>query len=127
MHELLVGLVKLTRAASACDYMPDDIGGIRLQASQATALAVVVNELVSNALKDGSPPVELRATADGPDVRIEVLDNGSGFPAGFDASAEAHIGLEIVERLVHTDLGGQARYGNYTGGGHVSVTFPASC
>ena len=111
-----------------------------LPTKAATALALAVNELVSNAVKHGHPPerrrgedeVRVRLSKHDRDVLLEVEDRGPGFPAHFDALAFAHIGLELVHSLVEIDLQGSLTFGNVAapavhvrcGGGRVTVRFP---
>ena len=95
----------------------------RLTSRQGASLALVANELVSNAIKHGANEVEIRLTADGEKARLEVADNGPGFPADFDPKRAAHTGLELVNTLSAWDLQGEASYGNRPqGGARVIVT-----
>ena len=74
--------------------------------------ALIVNELVSNALKYAFPPghpgeirVRLRSE-DGNCVQLEVADNGVGLPAGFDEHQSQSLGLRLV-RMLTQQLHGQ--------------------
>lgn len=52
----------------------------------------------------------------GPAVRLEVADDGVGFPASTDKRAEGHLGLSLLcDRVV--DLGGTVTLGERSGGG----------
>ncbi len=85
-----------------------------LTAEDATTLAMVLAELVQNAVEHGFASrggqvcVEVDRSAPDRDGRAElhltVRDDGAGLPAGFDA-ADAGLGTQIVRSLV-TDLGG---------------------
>ena len=99
---------------------------IRLPASQATASALVVNELLMNAIEhglqgreDGKICVALEDLGD--EVRIAVVDNGLGMPSGFyPASSEypgRSLGLQIVHTLVTDDLKGELLIGPSDNGG----------
>ena len=81
----------------------------------ATPLAVVVAELLQNAVEHAFPePPEgprgalvelvLRQVADGLDV--VVRDNGCGLPEGFDIDVTRSLGLSIVRDLVRSQLSG---------------------
>ena len=80
---------------------------------EATVLALVVNELVNNALSHGvanyGGRVELEVMREGQDALIEVRDNGPA-RAPVDAPAPSKpssgLGLSIIETLVSADLGG---------------------
>jgi two-component sensor histidine kinase len=55
---------------------------------------------------------------------LEVCDDGSGFPPGFDPAKSANLGLNLIEQMSRWDLRGQTKYFNHEGGGCVHVTFP---
>lgn len=130
VHDLLsreglqwVDVDEMTRsiASSVAQTMLADKRGIEVTAAgasaalpsqQATALALVVNELVQNALEhafDGqqSGRVEVSVAADDRELRLRVADNGVGLPPTFDPAADGHLGLELVRTLVAEDLHGR--------------------
>src|SRR5919106_1591593 len=90
-------------------------GGI-LPASVATPLAVVLNELLQNAVDHAYPhELELAGTPgrvrveierDGRWLRLRVADDGVGLPPGFDLDRSTGLGLSIVRTLVTGDLSG---------------------
>lgn len=81
-----------------------------LSSKQATSLALVLSELVTNALEhafDGQAGmVRITLTTRGEEVVVTVEDNGRGLPEGFDPQRDAHLGLRIVQELVSRDLEG---------------------
>ena len=88
----------------------------RLPASLATPLALVLTELLQNALQHGlTRPTgaalggTLKVTADrGHDrLTVTVADNGVGLPPDFDLDSMASLGLQIVRTLVVAELGGR--------------------
>ena len=93
-----------------------DIGGV--PADVATPLAVVLAELLQNAVEhafptvdDGSPistvgHVAISLSNDGYGISIEVVDDGCGLPPGFDLEGSSSLGLSIVRDLVTSQLGG---------------------
>ncbi|HEX5534913.1 MAG TPA: histidine kinase N-terminal domain-containing protein [Actinomycetales bacterium] len=92
-----------------------------LVAEDATALALVLTELVSNAVEHGLAgrpgKVVVRAERDGQRLRVAVEDDGPGFPAGF-APGEAGLGTQIVSALVKGELRGTIHWnGAGTGDG----------
>jgi two-component sensor histidine kinase len=96
----------------------------RLVARQATSLALVTNELVSNAHKHGRQPTNISFRVSDGDATLVVSDDGPGFPAGFDTRRTANTGLELVESIVRWDLRGQTEYTNRPeGGAQISVCF----
>jgi two-component system, sensor histidine kinase PdtaS len=87
---------------------------IRLPASQATPAALVINELVLNAVEHGMGErsrgeitIGLNDLGDG--VELTVTDDGAGLPAGFDLAHNASLGLQIVRTLALDDLKGSFR------------------
>jgi two-component sensor histidine kinase len=86
----------------------------RLPAEVATPLALVLNELVQNAVEHGFAggsdrrgTVEVRAERDGDRLHVEVIDDGRGLPDGFDLDTAPTLGLQIVRTLVLGELGGR--------------------
>jgi PAS domain S-box-containing protein len=97
----------------------------RVSIGQATALAVLVNELVSNALKHGAGDIDLSLTVLEPTALLEVCDSGPGFPSEFNPRSHSRTGLELIYSLSTLDLGGEVAFENRpTGGARVRVTFP---
>jgi PAS domain S-box-containing protein len=88
------------------------------------SLTLILNELVTNAVKHGNSQAEVVFRVDGVDATLEVLDDGPGFPGDFDPVKRANMGLELVESLVRADLKGQSAYANSAeGGGRVVINF----
>lgn len=84
---------------------------IRLPASQATASALVINELLLNAIEHGLKDTQkgqIRIVLEdlGDQVRLAVLDNGSGLPSDFSPDQSRSLGLQIIHTLVTDDLKG---------------------
>lgn len=89
-----------------------------LPAEVATPLAVVLSEILQNAVEHAFdeaedaglvPPkgmVHLLIHNDGKNLEVTVRDNGKGLPAGFSIERSDSLGLSIVNRLVTAQLGG---------------------
>ena len=86
----------------------------RLPSTVATPLAVVLNELLQNAV-DHAFPIESELHGGHVKVSLEreeerltvaVSDDGIGLPEDFDVSEGSGLGLTIVRTLVETELGG---------------------
>jgi two-component sensor histidine kinase len=78
---------------------------VLLSVNQAVPLGLILNELVTNALKhafhgraEGEISVSLRAGQDGLGI-LSVSDNGIGFPTGFDWPQAQTLGLRLVDML----------------------------
>ncbi|MGH3272786.1 MAG: sensor histidine kinase [Streptosporangiaceae bacterium] len=106
----------------------------RLPAATAMPLALVLTELMQNALRHGlgAPGGDavtgtLLVTARRRDDRLVVCvaDNGVGLPPDFDLDTTTSLGLQIVRTLVVGELGGSLSIGDRDGGGTiVSVELP---
>ncbi len=101
---------------------------VYLPAHQATPCALVINELLLNALEHGyadqpggKVSVTLRETYD--NIVIEIRDDGSGLPENFDARKDGSLGLSIVRSLVEDGLAGHFELKNHDGVAAI-VTFP---
>jgi two-component sensor histidine kinase len=75
----------------------------------ATPLAVVLTELVQNAIDHAAPEggtvaVDLQVTPNA--LVLRVSDSGPGLPEGFSLDRDAGLGLTIVRTFVVHDLGG---------------------
>jgi two-component sensor histidine kinase len=102
---------------------------IYLPSQQATACALVANELLLNALEHGlqdqdTGHVTLTLTDLGDEVQLEVWDSGRGLPAGFDLSRADSLGLSIVRTLVEGDLRGRFCLEPALPGTRALVVFP---
>lgn len=112
-------------------------GSVRLPAVSATPLALVLSELVQNAVWHAfpattpvpGPRVDVSLCAVGSELRMIVADNGVGLPEDFDAERSTGLGLSIVRALVQTELGGQLQLSSQPEGPgtRVSVTVPIRC
>src|SRR5262249_57724283 len=106
-----------------------------LRGDVATALAVVLNELMQHAVdhafpRDGAGPSEgsvfVRVARLDHELIVEVIDDGVGLPSGFTMESSRGLGLSIVQALVHGELGGSMELGPSTRGpGGTYVPFPA--
>ena len=90
--------------------------GIILHVSQAIPCGLVINELVSNALKyafigraSGSIAVSMR-TSDDDTITLTVKDDGEGMPEDFDIYNTNTLGLHIVRNLVEEQLKGKIEF-----------------
>ncbi|HVV75243.1 MAG TPA: histidine kinase N-terminal domain-containing protein [Mycobacteriales bacterium] len=97
-----------------------------LTAEVATPLAMVLSELVQNAVEHaygegGSGEVEVRVTRPAAAaLRVEVVDSGRGLPEGFSIDGSDRLGLAIARTLVETELGGTLSLERRDAGGTVA-------
>ena len=108
------------RVLSMVGEVSSSEGGVRplregtfgvVPAEVATTLAVVLSELVQNAVEHGlsgsTGSVTVVADREGSRLRVEVLDDGAGVPEGFDPTTSSRLGLQIVRTLVEGELAGR--------------------
>ncbi len=101
-----------------------DVKDMRLPVRQSTTFAVLVNELVSNALKHGAGEIHVNFSVADNIAVLQVLDEGAGFPPGFDPFMAANTGLDLIDSLARMDMHGSVRYENRAeGGARVVVEF----
>jgi two-component sensor histidine kinase len=101
-----------------------------LPAQQATSCALIINELVQNAVghafegrTEGS--IVVRLAEQGDSLYIEIQDDGRGLPEHFDVARQGGLGLQIVRSLVREDLKGEFEIVNGSGRGvRAIVSFP---
>jgi two-component sensor histidine kinase len=84
---------------------------IRLPAGQATPVAMVVNELLLNALEHGLAGhrrgrITIELQEEGNCVQLTIRNSGSRLPPDFDPGQSRSLGLHIVQTLVRDDLKG---------------------
>jgi two-component sensor histidine kinase len=122
---ILGKLLPLMRQTAGGREILATLEDVPLTPKQGSSLALLVNELISNAIKHGSGPIIVRMATRGASVILEVCDDGEGFPAGFDAETAANTGLDLIMSLARWDLGGGVEFLNRPeGGAQVVVTFP---
>jgi len=81
-----------------------------LTAEVATPLALVLSELLQNAVEHAFPErggeVWIRLDRRTAGLHLSVTDDGVGVPEGWDVLADANLGLQIAMTLVESELGG---------------------
>ena len=93
---------------------------VHLEVGRAVACGLIVNELVSNALRHAFPPgrsgnvrVELDPVGDGRHA-LRLSDDGIGLPTGFDFGSADSLGLQLVHDLAR-QLGATVEVGREAG------------
>jgi two-component sensor histidine kinase/putative methionine-R-sulfoxide reductase with GAF domain len=79
---------------------------------QATVLALLINELVSNAVSHGfrdrsKGTITINATRRDGKATVVVTNDGVGVPEDFDPEQSQGLGMRIIQRLVTSDLRGR--------------------
>ncbi|HUT19510.1 MAG TPA: histidine kinase N-terminal domain-containing protein [Anaerolineae bacterium] len=101
---------------------------IYLTSQQATSSALVINELLQNAVDHGYRDrgeglIAIHLVDGGEWVSIEVADDGMTLAEGFDLDENSGLGLRIVRALAQSDLKGSFEL-SADGGVRAIVTFP---
>jgi anti-sigma regulatory factor (Ser/Thr protein kinase) len=79
----------------------------------AADVALLVSELVTNAVRYGDAPITVAITLDDGVLRVDVTDTGAGDrPSRKPAGTDGGFGLQLVEMLAH-------RWGVMAGATHV--------
>ncbi|MBN2416577.1 PAS domain S-box protein [bacterium] len=107
-----------------------DVDEVSLGIDKAVPCGLVMNELISNALKHAFP-VSLKRKGrlgiavhalDTGEIGIRVADNGIGFPKELDIHHPETLGLKLVSMIVEDQLSGRIRL-DRRGGTAITVTF----
>ena len=102
---------------------------VMVPSRQATVLALLINELVANAVRHGFSGrergrVRIGARCVDGQALVEVANDGWGPPAGFDPGQSAGLGMRIIQRLVSSDLGGSFEIRAEHPGTVATIAFP---
>jgi PAS domain S-box-containing protein len=103
LGEYLGRLVAGVRAAYGRDGIAFRVAaeGVSLDLDRAVTVGLIVNELVTNALKYAFPgertgEIAAEALKDGGHYVVRVSDTGVGLPPGFDLAQASNLGLRLV-------------------------------
>ena len=102
---------------------------IYLPTQPATVCALVINELLQNALEHGyerqeGGAVTVNLRDDGEQITLSVDDDGRGLAEDFDLAQTRSLGLQIVKTLAEGDLKGTFELRGRDKGVSAVVTFP---
>jgi len=101
---------------------------VHLNMTQATQIALVLNELILNAVEHGfstasEGEIHVNVEEKEGEVALWVSDSGDTLPPDFDLSKSSHLGLQIVESLARA-LGGRFSLRDIFGWTVAEVKFP---
>ena len=101
---------------NALDLNPRSIGYKKIgefgsfDSKTATALSLVITELIHNALEHGlsetGDQLMVEISKNGDQYLVSVCDNGSGLPEEFNIEKSANLGLQIANTLAKNELNG---------------------
>lgn len=78
---------------------------VDLASEQLSRLGLIVNELVTNAVKNGASQLKVELASVQPGYRLTVSDNGRGLPTDFDVNKMPGLGMKVITSLAK-NLGG---------------------
>ncbi len=117
LRSLCTQLVRSSAATSGTIRLQMDLAPGLLGIDKAIPCGLLVNELVTNALKHAYPDgrcgvlcVGLQPLEGGPVWHLRVADDGVGLPPGFDLAHLTSLGLKVVGDLAR-QLGGRLEIG----------------
>lgn len=92
---------------------------VTLNMAQATQVALVLNELIQNAIEHGfkvtaAGEIHITVEAHDDEVSLWVSNNGDVLPDDFEPAVASHLGLKIVDNLSRA-LGGKFKISNILG------------
>jgi two-component system, sensor histidine kinase PdtaS len=138
ISETTVGVIAkhVTDEASITILPPDaqfnfeiDADDVWVSSREATVLALLINEFVSNALVHGfsgrtKGTIGIKAWMRDQSTVVEVTDDGHGVPSDFDPRQASGLGLQIARTLTESDLNGSLEINlRRDGGTAVRVVF----
>jgi two-component sensor histidine kinase len=101
---------------NALDLNPRSIGYKKIgefgsfDSKTATALSLVITELIHNSLEHGlsetGDQLTVEISKNGDQYLVSVCDNGSGLPEEFNIEKSANLGLQIANTLTKNELNG---------------------
>ena len=93
----------------------------------ATPLALVITELIHNALEHGlaieGSKVEITAHRSGRTMRVLIADDGIGLPVDFNLEKKTSLGLQIVRTLTSHELAGTIEFSRLKKGTEIELRF----
>lgn len=120
IEQLANELIQTFRMESSAIALKTNIEAVRISITQAIPCGLILNELVSNAIKYAFPEgsegwieVAFHRVADRA-YELSVRDNGVGLPQGFRLESATTMGMVIVDSLVR-QLGGTLSISNQNG------------
>ncbi len=99
--ELLASLSAEDRVRVSENLLPD----CRVTGEQASVLALVMNEIIINALKYAHPdglPVAIALSCEAVEggIVVKIADDGIGLPDGFDERRHGGVGFKLIRSLI---------------------------
>lgn len=125
-HEILVRLLEILIPLSDGRLVVQRLDQVWVSPRQSAALGLLLNELVSNAIKHGNGPIRLRVECREEWCLLAVINDGSFFPANFRPQDTSRTGLKLMTTIARVELGSELEFLNTDSGAAVQVTFKVS-
>ena len=113
-----IGDLKITRAGEISSLDP----------RVATPLALVITELIHNALEHGlaeqGSGIQISIERSSAECVIEIFDDGVGLPSDFNFATSSNLGLQIVRTLTENELRGSIDLKSTKDGTTARLAFP---
>ena len=105
---------------------------VLLPLQQATAVALILNELIQNAIEHGfkdrdAGQIDVRVQHINGEVLLEVSNDGEPLPPDFDAARSNTLGVRIIDNLVRGTLRGRFTLASDEERTVATVLFPRPC
>lgn len=125
LQRLCLDLREMLHKGEAASIRVDAVS-LSLPSEQIVRIGLIVNELVTNAMKQGAANINVSlARLDDNYYSLCVADDGHGLPANFAPDEMAGLGMKVITSLVR-NLGGKLSHGPASGvrGTRFEVSFP---
>ena len=99
IHGLLDDMKLLLPSSVGSQSLDVEMKSFSLSADDLAHLGLITVELATNAMKHGRGRVQVEVEREADCLVVSVSDEGAGYPADFDAAANAGLGLTIVSWL----------------------------
>ncbi|MFN3916516.1 MAG: PAS domain S-box protein [Flavobacteriales bacterium] len=130
LNNLITNLFHTYAINSSNIKLVKDIDNIRVSLDQAIPCGLIVNEIISNALKYAFPnnakgEIFLSLKQEHNQIQIRIEDNGIGLPKNFDVENSSSLGLQLVYTLIE-QLDGTIKVNSKKGTKYLITFAPAS-
>lgn len=119
LQEFLTDLCEKFNGMGPGDVLTFDVLPVMIPTDDAIPLGLLLNELITNALKYASPQkpgdVRISLVSSGAGLRLEVRDHGPGLPPDWDDQQSKSLGMKLIARLSQ-QLGGKPQWHNASPG-----------
>jgi PAS domain S-box-containing protein len=113
VNDLITNLLHAYAPEPGVIHADIDVAGVSFDLDTAIPLGLIINELVTNAIKYAFPEgkhgtirISLQPLNDNGKYVLIVKDNGIGLPEGFDPLNNRSLGMRLVNALARHQLGG---------------------